>query len=112
MSAAALKEAFKFVPLRGYVKSPDGTIMVDGFAFQIPGFEYLHTWVTPFLGWTILGVPVAHLTGELIVSHWESGLRISQMKTAPSKEIAAELAANRVTSLGHEKVRAALGEWL
>lgn len=106
----------KFIQVHGFV-SVETTLEtirrpVIGYAFQIQGFEYFHTWVTPFLGWSIVGIEVPNFAKGFVVSHWESGLCLSAIRTrAFSKGSAAELAAVMVHELGHEKIRAAIKKW-
>ena len=91
----------KFIPMNGYIRLGyvSLSIRVDGWAFQIPGYEYLHTWVTPS----------NYFRNAYVVSHWESGCCVSQAGTySNTREGAADLAVNLIRGKGHKRVRAAL----
>ena len=95
----------KFIPLKGYIATGYGKIEVDGFAFEIPGFEYVHTWVTPsFIATSRDGVL---LSPKFSVTQWESGLQIGEGGW-PAIEHAARYCEQLLKSKGHEQIRAAL----
>ena len=60
--------ALEWIPVRGFISTRNGPLEVDGLAFQIPGFEFMHTWVTPLID--------EELFLDYTVSQWETGLRI------------------------------------
>lgn len=90
----------KFIPIRGFIRRANlGPLQVDGWAFEIRGYEYVHTWVTPFQGQN-------RLFDSCVVSQWETGLCISNSYThRDTKERAADSAARFIRSKGHEKMR-------
>jgi hypothetical protein len=94
------------IPISGFIDhahEPGHKKMVDGFAFQVPGFEFIKTWATPaqdsfFDSW--------------VVSHWESGLTIGTFSGVSG--LTPQMAAERVVAFlqekGVERVKARLAE--
>ena len=97
----------KFIPLKGYiaVDTGGGKLLVDGFAFEVPGFEYVHTWVTPSV--IALSRNGALLSPLFSITQWESGLQIGAGGW-PAIEHAARYCEQLLKSKGHEQTKAAL----
>jgi len=90
------------IPITGYIHDrigPNGRQLVEGFAFQVPGFEFFKTWVTPSL-WRFA-------EGDWGVSHWETGYSIGQYEGVVGKtpEEAATKAAEFLKAKGVELCR-------
>ena len=95
------------IPITGKVEdraSPTGSITVSGFAFQVPGFEFLHTWATRSLS--------KRFFDEWIVTHWESGKSIGESLgvLAATPEEAAEKCAKFLRRKGVKRVKAVLAK--
>ena len=95
----------KFIPITWFVNSNidiDLRTKVSGWAFQVPGFEWFHLWVTPNINSSIT---------TYCVSHWESGLTFDYWHTrGNTKEECARLATRRLNERGPAKLRARLTE--
>ena len=94
------------IPLSGFIdniREPGGKKLVDGFAFQVPGFEFLKTWATPAQDYFL---------DVWIVSHWESGLSIGSQNgvSGLTPHEAAERAVTFLQEKGAERVKARLAE--
>ena len=95
------------IPLTGFIdctSNPDGKVSVEGFAFQVPGFEFLHTWATPSIA--------PYTLGMWHVSHWESGLTIGSQHgvVADTSQKAARAVVKFLLSKGTQCVRERLHE--
>lgn len=92
------------IALKGYIyncQREDKREAVEGFAFEVPGFDWLHLWVTPSIdgfrpGW--------------LVSHWESGAALMDQAVTNVEE-AMQLAIEMVYERGEQKTREAIANW-
>ena len=89
----------KFKRLSGFIEGGAlGCRRVDGWAVQIEGWEWLHTWVTPHLGLM-----------DFTVSHWESGLNFGVF--ANTKNEVVRLVDEKLKRYGQERIREIVAPW-
>ena len=95
----------KFKKVKGYVYSrsmDDNRHRVTGYAFQTPGFPWLHLWVTPSIeSWG---------KDRWNVSHWETGCAVNGY-SRDTKEEAVEAAIATIKEKGEERTRKAIAAW-
>ena len=94
------------IKIRGFVEdasSPGLKREVDGHAFEIAGFEFMHLWVTPVIS------AGGFYENWLTVSQWESGKRLSVI--AESVDNAIERAREFVEQKGIEACRKQIEPW-
>lgn len=80
--------------------APGGARKVRGYAFQVPGFEWFHTWATPYD------------LGGWVATHWESGLSVGAnegVRGDRAKDIPAKVAAF-LNAEGVKRVRCRMKE--
>lgn len=94
----------KLVPITGLIETIHGPIKVEGFAFQVPGFEWFRTWATPQLAQSLVYPP--RQTGRWVVSEWLTGKCVNGYwlhESAPQE--AAEAVAAWFQEVGVDEVR-------
>ena len=96
----------KFIPLRGLIATTHGSMWADGFAVEIAGYEWLHTWVTEYVS-TGSDSLFELLPPMFIVSHWETGRKITT-KQRKTKEEAAIAAAAFLDKMTRSEIEAAI----
>lgn len=97
----------RFRKLRGYVyssSSENKRRQVDGFAFQTPGRDHFHMWITPSLE---LGE-----SGLWHASHWETGMRVTDFPGLRTRAKAARRAIEILKHKSEPETEAAINYWL
>lgn len=80
--------------------------LVNGFAFITPRREWLRMWATPSIESSLI------FKKEWIVSHWESGARVTSVaETFRTPRAAMRNAVALTASLSDEKIHEALRRW-
>jgi hypothetical protein len=98
----------KLIPIKGYVEdrlaADRRSRLMKGFAFQIEGFEFCHTWLTRGVeGWN---------GDRWIVSHWESGRYIGSLQGFCTKKEAVAFARRYLNEHDPERVRRKIAPWI
>lgn len=95
----------QMLPLDGYIYNVGSLFKsqrVQGFAFQIPGMDWLHLWLTPSIE--------EGQRGLWNVSHWETGACIL-MEPVEDKQRAMRAAIGIVKERGEAATKEAINKW-